>query len=356
MRMITNRKIEHLTLCTDEDVESGKAGFNDIRFVHNALPEVSKSALDTTATFLGKHFSNPVFIAGMTGGHPETTRVNAALADAAEQLGIGIGVGSQRAAIENPKLTESFSIVRERAPHAFVVANIGALQIKEYEPEVVDRLIEMVDADALAIHLNFLQEAIQPEGNTNAEGCLEAIESVTKSVRVPVIAKETGAGISREVAKRLKKAGVSAIDVGGAGGTSWAKVEAYRACNDPTLERLGMLYESWGIPTAVSVLEASSLPIIATGGIRNGLQVAKSIALGASLCGMGLPLLKPALNGSMHVINEINAIVEELKVAMFLTGCKALDDLMSTPLVITGETAQTLQLRGFNLIRLQERR
>ncbi|MDD1720532.1 MAG: type 2 isopentenyl-diphosphate Delta-isomerase [Euryarchaeota archaeon] len=354
--MITNRKIEHLTLCTEEDVESGKTGFSDIRFVHNALPEVSKSTLDTTATFLGNHFSNPVFIAGMTGGHPETTRVNAALAEAAEQLGIGIGVGSQRAAIENPKLIESFSIVRERAPHAFVVANIGALQIKEYELEVVERLIEMVDANALAIHLNFLQEAIQPEGNTDAEGCLEAIESVSKSVRVPIIAKETGAGISREVAVRLKKAGVSAIDVGGAGGTSWAKVEAFRASNDPTLERLGTLYESWGIPTAVSILEASSLPIIATGGIRNGLQVAKSIALGASLCGIGLPLLKPALNGSVHVINEISSVVEELKVAMFLTGSTELDDLRSTPLIITGETAQTLQLRGFNLMRPQERR
>ncbi len=354
--MITNRKIEHLTLCAAEDVESGKAGFDEIHFVHNALPEVSKSTLDTTATFLGNNFNNPVFIAGMTGGHPETTRVNAALAEAAERLDIGMGVGSQRAAIENPILIESFSVVRERAPHAFVVANIGALQVKEYELEVVDRLIEMVDANALAIHLNFLQEAIQPEGNTNAEGCLEAIESVSHSVRVPVIAKETGAGISREVAMRLKKAGVSAIDVGGAGGTSWAKVEAYRASNDPMLERLGTLYESRGIPTAVSVLEASNFPIIATGGIRNGLQVAKSIALGASLCGIGLPLLKPALKGPMHVINEINAMVEELKVAMFLTGCKTLNDLTRTPLIITGETAQTLQIRGFDLAKLQERR
>ncbi|MGZ4931466.1 MAG: type 2 isopentenyl-diphosphate Delta-isomerase [Halobacteriota archaeon] len=354
--MITNRKIEHLTLCTDEDVESGKTGFSDIRFVHNALPEVSKSALDTTATFLGRRFSSPIFIVGMTGGHPETTRVNAALADAAEQLGIGIGVGSQRAAIENPGSVESFSIVRERAPHAFVVANIGALQIKEYELEVVDHLIEMVDADALAIHLNFLQEAIQPEGNTDAEGCLEAIESVSKSVQVPVIAKETGAGISREVAVRLEKAGVSAIDVGGAGGTSWAKVEAYRARENPTLERLGTLYASWGIPTAVSILEASNLPSIATGGIRNGLQVAKSKALGATLCGMGLPLLKPALKSPAHVINEIKAVIEELKVAMFLTGCKTLGDLTATPLIITGETAQTLQLRGFNLMTLQKRR
>ncbi len=354
--MITNRKKEHLTLCTAEDVESGRAGFEDIHFVHNALPEVSKATLDTTATFLGHHFSNPMFIAGMTGGHPDTTRVNAALAEAAEHLHIGIGVGSQRAAIENPKLIGSFSVVRERAPHAFVVANIGALQIKKYDLEIIDRLIEMVDANALAIHLNFLQEAIQPEGNTNAEGCLDAIEAVSQSINIPVIAKETGAGISREVAKRLEQAGVSAIDVGGAGGTSWAKVEAYRAYHDEVLERLGTLYASWGIPTAVSILEASNLPIIATGGIRNGLQAAKSIALGASLCGIGLPLLKPALNGPNHVIKEIEVIVEELKVAMFLTGCKALNDLRNAPLIITGETAQALQLREYDLSRLHERR
>ncbi len=354
--MITNRKKEHLTLCTAEDVESGRAGFEDIRFVHNALPEVSKATLDTTATFLGHQFSNPLFIAGMTGGHPDTTRVNAALAEAAERLDIGIGVGSQRAAIENPKLIGSFSVVRERAPHAFVVANIGALQIKEYDLETVDRLIEMVDANALAIHLNFLQEAIQPEGNTDAEGCLDAIESVSQSIHVPVIAKETGAGISREVAKRLEQVGVSAIEVGGAGGTSWAKVEAYRAYDDPLLERLGTLYANWGIPTAVSILEASNLPTIATGGIRNGLQAAKSIALGASLCGIGLPLLKPALNGPDHVIKEIKAVVEELKVAMFLTGCKALIDLRDVPLIITGETAQALQLREFKLTGLHERR
>ncbi len=354
--MITNRKIEHLTLCTDEDVESGKTGFSDIQFVHNALPEVSKAALDITATFLGTRFSSPLFIVGMTGGHPETTRVNAALAEAAERLGIGIGVGSQRAAIENPRMADSFSIVRERAPNVFVVANIGALQVKEYDLEVIDRLIEMVDANALAIHLNFLQEAVQPEGNTDAEGCLEAIESVSNSIQIPVIAKETGAGISREVAARLKKAGVSAIDVGGAGGTSWAKVEAYRAHNDPTLERLGALYASWGIPTAVAILEASHLPRIATGGIRNGLQVAKSIALGATLSGMGLPLLKPALKSSTHVINEINAVIEELKVAMFLTGCKTLTDLMKAPLIITGETAQALLARGFNVMALERRR
>src|SRR5660397_238031 len=302
--MITNRKIEHLMVCAAEDVESGKTGLEEVRFIHNAVPEIAKSKIDVTAEFLGRRFTAPIFIAGMTGGHREATAVNAALSEAAEQLGIGIGVGSQRAAIERPEQIESFSIVRERAPTAFVVANIGATQIKEYDLDIIERIIEMVDADALAIHLNFLKEAVQPEGNTNAEGCLDAIKSLSESLRVPIIAKETGAGISREAATLLKEAGASAIDVGGAGGTSWAKV----------------------------------------------------IALRASLCGIGLPLLKLAIKGPEDVISEITAITEELKVAMLLTGCRTLADLKRCPLIITGETKEILQQRGFDLTELQTRR
>jgi isopentenyl-diphosphate delta-isomerase len=237
-----------------------------------------------------------------------------------------------------------------------VVANIGVTQIKEYDLDIIERIIEMVDADALAIHLNFLQEAVQPEGNTDAEGCLDAIKSLSESLRVPIIAKETGAGISREAATLLKKAGASAIDVGGAGGTSWAKVETYRAQTDPLLERLGVLYSNWGIPTAISILESLILPVIGTGGIRHGLHVAKAIALGASLCGIGLPLLKLAITGPENVISEIKAITEELKVAMLLTGCRTLADLKRCPLIITGETKEILQQRGFNLTELQTRR
>jgi len=354
--MTTNRKIEHLMVCAAEDVESGKTGLEDVRFIHNAVPEKAKSKIDVTAEFLGRRFTTPIFIAGMTGGHGKTTAVNAALSEAAEQLGIGIGVGSQRAAIEHPDQVESFSIVRERAPNAFVVANIGATQVKEYDLEIVERVIEMIDADALAIHLNFLQEAVQLEGDTNAERCLDAIKSLSESLRVPIIAKETGAGISREAAAELKKAGASAIDVGGVGGTSWARVETYRAQADPLLERLGGLYSSWGIPTAISILESLILPVIGTGGIRHGLHVAKSIALGASLCGIGLPLLKLAFKGPKYVINEITAITEELKVAMFLTGCATLADLKRCPLIIIGETKEILQQRGFDLTELQIRR
>jgi isopentenyl-diphosphate delta-isomerase len=354
--MTTNRKIEHLTVCATEDVESGKTGLDDIRFIHNAIPEIAKSKIDVNAEFLKRRFKTPVFIAAMTGGHEDTIAVNAALSEAAEHLGIGIGVGSQRAAIEHPEQIESFSIVRERAPSAYVVANIGATQVKDYDLETVERLIDMVAADALAVHLNFLQEAVQPEGNTNAERCLDAIKVLSRSLRVPIIAKETGAGISREVAAALKKAGVSAIDVGGAGGTSWAKVETYRAQTDPLRERLGILYSNWGIPTAVSILESSTLPVIGTGGIRNGLHIAKSIALGATLCGIGLPLLKSAFRGPKYVENEILSLVEELKVAMFLTGCRKLADLKRCPLIIAGETEQMLRQRGFDLAELSVRR
>jgi isopentenyl-diphosphate Delta-isomerase len=354
--MTINRKFEHLMLCAAEDVESGKTGLDDISFVHNAIPEIAKSDIDLGATFLRRSFATPLFIAGMTGGHKEAIAVNAALSEAAETCGIGIGVGSQRAAIEHPELIESYSVVRERAPSAFVVANIGAIQAKEYNLETIERLIDMVDADALAIHLNFLQEAVQREGDTNAERCLDAIKSLSKSLRIPIIAKETGAGISREAAAELQKAGAAAIDVGGAGGTSWARVESYRARTDRLLERLGELYSHWGIPTAISILESVVLPVIGTGGIRNGLHVAKCVALGASLCGLGLPLLRSAFEGAECVTNEIAAINEELRVAMFLTGCKTLADLKTRPLIITGKTKEMLEQRGFNVAELQARR
>ncbi|HYB58989.1 MAG TPA: type 2 isopentenyl-diphosphate Delta-isomerase [Candidatus Acidoferrales bacterium] len=354
--MTIDRKFEHLMLCAAEEVESGKTGLEDVSFVHNAIPEIAKSDIDLGATFLQKGFASPLFIAGMTGGHKEATAVNAALSEAAETCGIGIGVGSQRAAVEHPELIESYSIVRERAPSAFVVANIGAIQAKEYNLETIERLIDMVDADALAIHLNFLQEAVQREGDTNAERCLDAIKSLSKSLRIPIIAKETGAGISQEAAVRLQNAGASAIDVGGAGGTSWARVETYRARTDRLLKRLGGLYSNWGIPTAMSIVESRVLPVIGTGGIRNGLHIAKCVALGASLCGVGLPLLRLAFEGPESVINEIAAINEELRVAMFLTGCRTLAELKTRPLIITGKTKEMLQQRGFNVADLQVRR
>ncbi|MDI6888262.1 MAG: type 2 isopentenyl-diphosphate Delta-isomerase [Methanocellales archaeon] len=348
----SKRKIEHLRICAKEDVESSPTGFEDIMLIHNALPEISKDEIDLSTTFLGKRFNAPIMIAPMTGGHPDTKAINAALGGAAEALGIGIGVGSQRAAIEDAKQVDSFRIVREVAPNAFVCANIGAPQLREYEISDVEKAIEMVDADALSIHLNFLQEAIQPEGDVDARGCLDAIKEICRSVNVPVIVKETGAGISKEVATTLKRAGVSAIDVGGLGGTSWAGVEAYRArAEGNTLaEHLGKMFWNWGIPTAISIVESSvDMPIIATGGVRTGIDMTKCLALGASLCGVALPLVAPALKGKKEVIDKLNVMIEELRVAMFLTGCRSIHDAQKAKVVITGMTREILEQRGHSL-------
>ncbi|MHC1585487.1 MAG: alpha-hydroxy-acid oxidizing protein, partial [Candidatus Syntropharchaeia archaeon] len=190
------RKMEHLILCAEEEVESKGSGFDDVLLIHNALPEIDKEKIDLSVEFLGKKLSSPLMIASMTGGHPDTKKVNEALASAAEELKIGMGVGSQRAALEDKSAEDSFRVVRDVAPSTFIYGNIGAAQLREYGIEGIERIVEMIDADAIAIHLNFLQEAIQPEGDTNASGCLAEIRKICSSIKVPVIVKETGAGIS----------------------------------------------------------------------------------------------------------------------------------------------------------------
>lgn len=350
----SRRKIEHLKLCAESQVESRNvsAGFEDVTLIHRALPELDMDKLDLSVDFLGKRLRAPFLIASITGGHPDTIPVNAALAAAAEELGVGIGVGSQRAAIDDPAQEESFRVVREEAPNAFVYGNVGAAQIREYGIDGIEKLVEMIDADALAIHLNFLQEAIQPEGDRDATGCLDMIGEICSVLGTPVIIKETGAGISREDALFLQKAGVSAIDVGGAGGTSWAGVEVYRAreSRDSASEHLGELFWDFGIPTVASIIESRvSLPIIATGGVRTGLDIAKSIALGASAASAALPFVGPALEGKKPVISVLSRMLEELRVAMFLCGCANIQDLRSAPVVITGWTLEYLSQRGFNV-------
>jgi isopentenyl-diphosphate delta-isomerase len=349
----SRRKIEHLELCAESPVESRKtgAGFDDVMLIHRALPEMNMDEIDTSIYFLEKEMNAPFMIASITGGHPETTAVNAALAEAVEELGLGIGVGSQRAAIEDPSQEESFRIVRDKAPNAFVYGNIGAAQIREYGVEGVEKVIEMIDADAIAVHLNFLQEAIQPEGDRDASGALEVIKDIC-SLAVPVIIKETGAGISHEDAFILKEAGVAAIDVGGVGGTSWSGVEVYRARerNDTGSEMLGELFWDFGIPTVPSIVECSvSLPVIATGGLRTGLDMAKSVALGASVASAALPFVEPALKGKDAVVKSIEHMLKEMEVAMFLCGCRDLKDLHLAPTVISGWTREYLELRGFNV-------
>ncbi|MBU4076419.1 MAG: type 2 isopentenyl-diphosphate Delta-isomerase [Euryarchaeota archaeon] len=357
----SDRKIEHLLLCVEKDVEAHKthqglraSGFDDIYLVHNCLPEIDKKALDLETEFLGRKLRAPLLIASMTGGHPDTKAVNAALAGAAEELGIGIGVGSQRAAIEDPGLEDSFRIVRDRAPNAFIYGNVGAAQLNEFGIEGIERAVEMIGADAMAIHLNFLQEAIQPEGNIDAKGCLAAIKNICSELSVPVIVKETGAGISHSQAVAICEAGAAAIDVGGLGGTSWAGVETYRAQKrgDMLSDHIGRQFWNWGIPTAVSIVESSiTVPVVATGGIRSGIDAAKSLALGASLCGVALPLVAPALKGNKDVVDRLTLVIEELKAAMFLCGCSNVEELSKAPVVIIGKTKEYLEQRGFDTAR-----
>ncbi|RZN13690.1 MAG: type 2 isopentenyl-diphosphate Delta-isomerase [Methanosarcinales archaeon] len=352
------RKIEHLKLCAEEDVEARKntmfslAGFGDIHLVHQALPEINKKDIDTSTRFFNRRFSAPIMIASMTGGHPDTFEINHRLALAAAELNVGIGVGSQRAAIEDPKQESSFKIVRDAAPDVFVQANIGAVQLTKYGVRMAQKVVDMIDADALSIHLNFLQEAIQPEGDTDATGCLTAIRKVCSELSIPVIVKETGAGISYETASALVDAGVSAIDVGGMGGTSWAGVEAYRAKDrgDVMSEHLGNVFWNWGIPTAASIIECRGrVPVIATGGVRNGIDVLKSLGLGANLCGIALPLLKPAMKSKNHVIEILVQVIEELKVAMFLCGCADIRSVKNIPVIVTGNTRQWLEGKDFDI-------
>lgn len=346
----SSRKLDHLRICCDEMVETGDAGFADVLLVHNALPECDMDRISTGTRFLGHPFGAPLVIAAMTGGHPEATRINARLGAAAERFGLGIGVGSQRAALEDPAQVESFRVVRDNAPSAFVIANLGAVQLRDRGADWADRAVEMIGADALAIHLNFLQEAIQPEGDRDATGCLEAIERLCREAPYPVIVKETGNGISGDVARRLFGAGVAAIDTGGLGGTSWAVIESIRAREsgrpgDERLRALGETFRTWGLPTVFSLIECRRFggPVIATGGVRTGIDAAKAIALGASLAGMALPLLAPARAGQDALDARIERVIDELRVAMFLTGSPDVAALSSARTVLGGQIRSLIQ-------------
>lgn len=346
----SSRKLDHLRICAGRPVAWGDPGFDEVRFVHQALPEVDMDRIDLSAGFLGRRFELPLFIAAMTGGHPDTTEVNRRLASAAEHYGIGIGVGSQRAALEDPALEPSFSVVREAAPRAFVAANLGVVQLRDHGPEWAERAIEMISADAIAIHLNFLQEAIQHEGDHNAEGCLAALCSLCEEFKYPVIVKETGSGISAETAALLWDAGVAAIDVGGWGGTSWAVVEGIRAeehgQNGRRLTGLGDCLAEWGIPTIVSLVESCGRgPVIATGGVRSGIDIAKAIRLGADLGGMALALLGPAIESEDALTDAVDLVRLQLRAAMFLTGSRSIGELKDKRVYIMGTTRRMIGKR-----------
>jgi isopentenyl-diphosphate delta-isomerase len=353
--MIGERKADHIEVCLKENVQSRRAttGFEDVHLVHKALPEIERKKIDISTTVFGYKFSAPLFVGAMTGGTAKATKINAAIAEAVEELHLGMGVGSQRIAIGNPKMERSFSIVREKAPTAFILANIGAPQlVGKYGVKEAEKAVEMVQADALAIHLNALQEAVQPEGDTNYSNLLQKMCKLAQELDVPVIVKETGAGIAAEEATMLEAAGVAGIDVAGVGGTSWAAVEYYRAKarQDGSSQRLGETFWDWGIPTAVSLVEtvkSVNLPVIASGGIRNGIDAAKALVLGASLASATYPFLQPATTGSEDVKKALRYLVGEVRNAMFLVGASSIQKLQKVPVVLTGKTSEWLKLRGF---------
>lgn len=354
------RKVEHVEVSLANDVSAPQAAsWANVRLIHQALPEVDLDAIDLTVEFLGRRLRHPIFVSSLTGGHPDVAAINERLAAVAEEYGLAMGVGSQRAAIVTPALAETYSVVRRRAPSAFLIANIGAPQLVEqrrhtaFSAADVRRAVDMIGADALALHLNFLQEAAQPEGDRRARGCRDAFAEVAASVGVPVIAKETGAGISFEQAQLLRAAGASAIDVGGAGGSSMAAMESHRAQSrgDTQTAGVGALFRDWGIATPIAVVEASQgapgLPLIATGGVRSGLDAARALALGATLVGMGYPFLKAASEGEAALHTFLDQFLTELQVAMQLTGASSVAELQTVPAIVGGATREWLELRGF---------
>jgi isopentenyl-diphosphate delta-isomerase len=348
--LLSHRKAEHVKVVLGKDVEGRYRYWDDIQLFHNALPEIDFAEIDPSVEFLGKRLQAPLMITGMTGGYPGAVTINSNLAKAAAEVGIAMGVGSERAAILKGSFPESYSCVAKfEVP--LKLANVGAPQIIAQTPgdQVIGvpearAAMELIGADALAIHLNFLQEMVQPEGDRRARGCLDQIQRLAREL--PVLAKETGAGLSRFVGDRLRAAGVRAFDVSGTGGTSFAAVEHHRAVAQGAEReaRVGKTFWNWGIPSPVAVRELVplELPIVASGGIRSGLDVARAVALGATVAGTAGGVLRAAATGPAEARAELEQLVYEFKVAMFLTGSRTVDELHRARYAITGETREWL--------------
>lgn len=342
------RKLDHIDICLKEKVSAHCNYWDDVHIIHNALPEVDMGDIDTSVTLFGKELAAPIIISAITGGFEGAESINRNLAEGAAKAGVGLGLGSQRPALVDVNLAPSYEVIKEyEVP--LVLANIGAPQLIDQKDktafgiEEARQVIEMVDADVLAIHMNFLQEIVQPEGDLRAAGCLNAIGEIAKEY--PVVAKETGAGLSRNVAHELMKLGVAGLDVGGLGGTSFAAVEHHRAKKDgdEILTRMGETFWDWGIPTPVSIVAVDvGLPMIATGGLRNGLDIARAVSLGASAGGLARHMLLAAVEGADAVHKELNTLVSELKGAMFLCGAKSVEELANVHVVVTGLSAEWL--------------
>jgi isopentenyl-diphosphate delta-isomerase len=335
-----DRKDSHLTICLEEEVEfgsDGASGFADLRFDHDALPEVDRASVSTEVDLLGRRLAAPLVIASMTGGTPRAGEVNRRLALAAEACRVGIALGSQRKMLQDPSTRSTFAL-REVAPGLpLLFGNVGAVQLNYgVGADDVRRLVDAVGCDAFFFHLNPLQEAIQPEGETRFSGLLKRLQEVVPAVGVPVLVKEVGCGISRTTARKLQEVPIAGVDTAGVGGTSWSKIESLRTA-DPLQRGTGELFARWGVPTAESVAVCRELlpdrVIIASGGIRNGIEVAKALALGADAVSLALPLLRAAERSVEDAVLALRSIIEELRTAMFLTGCRTVQDLRWRKLV-----------------------
>ena len=328
---IDQRKADHIKINLEKDVRSAlTTGLENYHFIHEALPELDLAQIDTSLSLFGKELSAPILISSMTGGTSDAEAINLRLAEAAQEMKVAMGVGSQRAAIENLDQAKTFQ-VRRVAPDILLFANLGAVQLNYgYGLEQCRLAVDMIEADALILHFNPLQEAVQDAGDTNFAGLAKQIEEICKQVGVPVIAKEVGWGISERTAKRLVDCGVSAIDVAGAGGTSWSQVEMYRAPDEFT-RQLAATFVGWGIPTADSILNvkkaAPRMTVFASGGIKDGLDIAKAIALGATLGGMAGQFLKAAAISTKSAVQMMKLTKRQIEVTMFAVGVGSLEGL-----------------------------
>lgn len=349
-KITEKRKVEHLHVVREQNVnyKNKPTGLNDIAFEdvdleYKTLPEINKKNIKIETRFLGKKFSAPLFVSGMTGGAEEAKRVNREIAVAVEKLHLGMGVGSQRAMIENPSLTHTYA-VRDVMPTAFLAGNIGVAQLLQYPTEKIVWALDQIKADALAIHLNSAQEAVQREGDTDLKGALSQIKKTVSELKkqYPVYVKEVGNGIDRSTAKALAKTRVAAIDIQGAGGTTWVGVEVLRKKSD-----VGEAYWDFGIPTAVSLMNVRKEfdgPIIASGGIRNGFDVLKALVLGANLVGMARPVfMAQQKGGSTQVEKMLSLIIDEFQTGQFLVGANELKDLKKVKFVVTGKTREWME-------------
>ncbi|MBI2601672.1 MAG: type 2 isopentenyl-diphosphate Delta-isomerase [Deltaproteobacteria bacterium] len=325
------RKSQHVDICNDYDIEASDrfTGFSRVKLIPQAIPELNESDIDTRCEFLGHRFDLPLLVTGMTGGITKGGTINRHLASAASAFNIPMGIGSQRIALENKKYEELFQL-KDRFPKLFLIGNLGMAQVLNNGVDLCKRAVSMVDANALAIHLNVLQEMIQIEGDQRFSGFLKRLEQICRKLPVPVIVKEVGSGIGPRDAQRLKDAGVQAIDVGGKGGTSWSYIEGIRSGQEDLLA-IASTFRDWGIPTAYALGAIRNagidLPLIATGGIRDGLTAAKAVAVGANAVGIGLPLMRAAIRGEEEVHRTLSALRKGLRIAMLATGSAKLAKL-----------------------------